>query len=298
MNPPRAADIGVSDVYASSCAGVAGVGDTTLPAGVTDTLGPVQAFTLAVYDDPSFPVAISAAAAFNIFGITGRGGDASFNVAPWTVIADIFGRAEDSGTWQTWARNLGLVTQKPVTTPTAGAGAVLAALNTSNRASAIGIIALNDIVPTGGVAPKVRPLAFKAKDQDFAYYPEQHVHLGGPHQRSRRSLPDVGEPPLLRAQGHGWRLLGVGQEGPRPARGQGGGRGCLQDPRRPELRDAGLPQRRRRRLQALHAGRALRLLLRGHRLRYCPDHVQDVHGQHHVRREWPVRLWILRGQVT
>lgn len=171
MNPPRAADIGVSDVYASSCAGVAGVGDTTLPAGVTDTLGPVQAFTLAVYDDPSFPVAISAASAFNILGITARGGDASFNVAPWTVVADIFGRAEDSGTWQTWSRNLGLITQKPVTTPAAGAGAVLAALNTANRASAIGIIALNDIVPTAGVAPKVRPLAFKAKDQDFAYYP-------------------------------------------------------------------------------------------------------------------------------
>ena len=116
-------------------------------------------------------MAISAEAAFNIFGITARGGDASFNVTPWTVVADIFGRAQDSGTWQTWARNLGLVTQKPVTTPQTGAGAVLAALNTANRASAIGIIALNDIVPTAGVAPKVRPLAFKARGQDFAYYP-------------------------------------------------------------------------------------------------------------------------------
>ena len=171
MNPPRAADIGVSDVYASSCEGIAGIGAVTLPAGVTDTLGPVQPFTLAVNDDPSFPVAISAEAAFNIFGITGRGGDASFDVAPWNVVADIFGRAQDSGTWQTWARNLGLITQKPVSAPQAGAGAVLAALNTANRASAIGIIALNDIVPTNGVAPKVRPLAFRAKGQDFAYYP-------------------------------------------------------------------------------------------------------------------------------
>ncbi len=175
MTPPRAADIGVSDVYASSCDGIGGLASKTLPPGVTDTLGPVQAFTLAINDDPSFPVAISAAAAFNIFGITARGGDASFAVAPWSVTADVFGRAEDSGTWQTWARNLGLVTQKPSfaapAKPLAGAGAVLSALNAASRASAIGIIALNDIVPTAGVAPKVRPLAFQAKDQDFAYYP-------------------------------------------------------------------------------------------------------------------------------
>jgi hypothetical protein len=171
MNPPRAADIGVSDVYASSCAGIPGLGDTTLPADVTDTLGPVQAFTISVNDDPSFPVAISAEAAFNTFGIIGRGGDASFAVAPWTVVADVFGRPQDSGTWQTWSRNLGLPSQKPVTTPKKGASDVLSALDTSNRSSAIGIIALNDIVPTGGIAPKVRPLAFKAKGQDFAYYP-------------------------------------------------------------------------------------------------------------------------------
>jgi hypothetical protein len=166
---PRAADIGVSDVYASSCAGV--VATTTLPADVTDTLGPVQAFTVSVYDDPSFPVAISSEAVFNTFGIIGRNGDASFGVAPWTVTADVFGRPESSGTWQTWARNVGLVTQKPVTTPKAGAGDVLSALNTANRSSAIGIIALNDIVPAAGVAPKVRPLAFKAKGQNFAFYP-------------------------------------------------------------------------------------------------------------------------------
>lgn len=173
FSTPRVADIGVSDVYASSCEGVAGLGTTTLPADVTDTLGPVQAFTLAVNDDPSFPVAISAEAAFNTFGVVARDGDASFGVAPWTTVADIFGRKMDSGTWQTWARNLGLPPQKPVTDAQQKSGAkdVLAALDTSNRASAIGIIALNDIVPTGGVAPKVRPLAFRARGQDFAYYP-------------------------------------------------------------------------------------------------------------------------------
>lgn len=173
FSTPRVADIGVSDVYAPACEGVAGLSTTTLPADVTDTLGPVQAFTLAVNDDPSFPVAISSEAAFNTFGIVGRNGDASFGVTPWTTVADIFGRKLDSGTWQTWARSLGLPPQKPVTDAQQKSGAkdVLAALDTSNRASAIGIIALNDIVPTNGVAPKVRPLAFRAKGQDFAYYP-------------------------------------------------------------------------------------------------------------------------------
>jgi len=170
-DPGRAADIGVSDVYASSCQGISGLPTTTLPPGVTDTLGPVQAFTLAVYDDPSFPVAISAAAAFNIFGITARGGKPEFNVAPWTVVADIFARDEKSGTWQTWARNLGIPSQKTVTTPANTTGDVLGGIAAANRASAIGILALNDIVPKNGVAPKVRALAFKAKDQDFAYYP-------------------------------------------------------------------------------------------------------------------------------
>ncbi len=171
LTNPRAADIGVSDVYASSCAGALGGRDTTLPADIVDVLGPVQAFTLAVHDDPSHKVAISAEAAFNTFGIIGRNGDASFGVSPWNVVADIFGRPEDSGTWQTWSRTLGLLPQKTVTTPKKGAKDVLGALDTSPRASAIGIIALNDIVPSNGVAPKVRPLAFQAKDQDFAYYP-------------------------------------------------------------------------------------------------------------------------------
>lgn len=166
---PRAADIGVSDVYASSCEGL--VATTTLPDSVTEILGPIQAFTLSVYDDTSFPVAISADAAFNTFGIVGRSGDMSYAVSPWSVVADVFGRPETSGTWQSWARALGLQTQKPVTTPKSGAGDVLSALAQANRSSAIGIIALNDIVATNGVMPKVRPLAFQAKGQDFAYYP-------------------------------------------------------------------------------------------------------------------------------
>lgn len=171
---PRAADVGVSDVYPSSCGNVLALGDTvTLPADVTDTLGPVQAFTLAVHDDPSYPVAISAEAAFNTFGIVGRNGSQSFAVTPWSETADIYGRGESSGTWQTWARTLGLIPSKPVVSAQqlAGAGNVLGAINTGPRASTIGILALNDIVPTANVAPKVRPLAFRAKGQSFAYYP-------------------------------------------------------------------------------------------------------------------------------
>ena len=175
--------IGVSDVYPSSLAGVA-IGapfptmpsPVTLPADVVDTLGPVQAFTISVHDDPSFPVAISAEAAFNTFGITAKTtGDASFAVAPWTVIGEIYGRGEGSGTWQTWARNLGLITSKPVSTPAANTGAVLSGLTMNADAAAIGIVALNDLVSaqlnaTAGSPISARPLAFRAYNQDFAYY--------------------------------------------------------------------------------------------------------------------------------
>ncbi len=167
----RAADIGASDVYSTSCSNI---GAPATPATVLDYLGPVQAFVLAVYDDPSFPVVISDQAAFNIFGITARGGDASFAVSPWIVPADLLTRNETSGTQQTWARAAGLPIAKfsdPKNDQT-GAGPLLAKINTSPRSSILGILALNDIVATGTppVQPKVRPLAFKAKGQDFGYY--------------------------------------------------------------------------------------------------------------------------------
>ena len=176
--------IGVSDVYASSLAGAAITGGATgytivpdpatLPADVVDTLGPVQAFTISVHDDPSFPVAISAAAAFNVFGVTSKTtGDATYAVAPWTVIGEIFLRGQGSGTWQTWARNLGLNPAKVASTTAAKSGDVLSGLQANSDAAAIGIVALNDLVAAKIKSPsttQIRPLAFKAKGQDFAYY--------------------------------------------------------------------------------------------------------------------------------
>ncbi|WP_394820725.1 hypothetical protein [Pendulispora albinea] len=167
---PREADIGVSDVYSTSCSTLGG---PATPDTVLDYLGPVQVFTLAVYNDPSFPVVISAEAGFNIFGVTARAGNASFNVDPWSVAADVLARNEGSGTQQIWARALGLPVNKFGGADQGGSGQLLAKINSSPRSSVIGIIALNDIVPTGTppVQPNVRPLAFKAKGQDFGYYP-------------------------------------------------------------------------------------------------------------------------------
>jgi hypothetical protein len=66
---------------------------------------------------------------------------------------------------------LGLIPEKPVLNPLALSNDVLSALAQGNRSSTIGIIALNDIVPSGGITPKVRPLAFRATNQMYAFYP-------------------------------------------------------------------------------------------------------------------------------
>ena len=161
-------------------------------------------------------------------------------------MADIFGRKQDSGTWQTWARNLGLPPQKTVTDAQQKSGAkdVLAALDTSNRASAIGIIALNDIVPTNGVAPKVRPLAFRAKGQDFAYYPSSTstasdmINVRDGHYAVWANLHFF-------ARKTNGQYTPKRRDGPQSAREQGSGLRRREDARRSDLRDAGPAHQRR-----------------------------------------------------
>jgi hypothetical protein len=172
LDADTVADIGVSDVYAQSCTTISPA-ITSVPDTIEDYLGPVQAFTLIVHDDPSYPVAISQEAAYNIFGVTARGGNAQFAVAPWTVQADIFARNAGSGTQQTWWRALDLPSvDKFGGVDQGGSGALLSAVSEAARASVIGILAYNDIVtPAGGTPPAVRPLAYQAKGQTAAYYP-------------------------------------------------------------------------------------------------------------------------------
>jgi hypothetical protein len=82
------AHIGISDVFASTCFMLPG----GLPASVSDVLGPVQAMTFVTHR-ASTEKAISAEAAYNIYGFGGLSG-----VPPWTFEGLIFKRDALSGT--------------------------------------------------------------------------------------------------------------------------------------------------------------------------------------------------------
>src|SRR5207342_3693796 len=80
-------DIGVSDVYASSCPG-----GESLMDGVKDYLGPVQAMTFVV-PTASTQTIISAEAAYLVYGF---GNDSQ--ASPWTDDTKIEQRSATSGT--------------------------------------------------------------------------------------------------------------------------------------------------------------------------------------------------------
>ena len=173
-------DIGVSDVYASTCQATF---DPNLPAvgtGTKDFLGPIQAMTLAV-PTASTATTISAEAAYMVFGYAAD--TAAHTIAPWSVPGDIFTRYYDSGTLEMTATAIGLVGSKwknatcnPNTSTcpqtTTGAGGEATALTTAamkgtaDTNAAIGNLGDQNLV-TG-----VRQLAFQAKGQECAYYPD------------------------------------------------------------------------------------------------------------------------------
>jgi hypothetical protein len=93
-----AAHIGISDVFATTCFMLPG----GLPASVSDVLGPVQAMTFVTHR-LSVEKAISAEAAYNIYGFGGMSG-----VPPWTFEASIFRRDALSGTQAMIATAIGV----------------------------------------------------------------------------------------------------------------------------------------------------------------------------------------------
>jgi ABC-type phosphate transport system substrate-binding protein len=92
------ADIGVSDVFASTCASL----PNGLPGNVRDFQGPIQTMTLSVpHGSPE--QAISREAAYYVFGFGAGSG-----VAPWTSESLIFRRSSDSGTQRMIAAAIGV----------------------------------------------------------------------------------------------------------------------------------------------------------------------------------------------
>jgi hypothetical protein len=179
---PGNVDIGVSDVFPTTCA------NTMVGTGFKDFQGPVQVMLMAV-PYSSTATSISADAAYTVFGWGGT----QYPVSPWTQYTNIFIRANTSGTENMIGSAIGLAASKWLAqVPDAGAsqqegssGAVLTALlgagSGANASSAIGIIAADlgdaDRGPpgtndAGAATGGLKILAYQATDQSCGYLPD------------------------------------------------------------------------------------------------------------------------------
>ncbi|HKP63740.1 MAG TPA: hypothetical protein VJV78_43700 [Polyangiales bacterium] len=154
-------DIGVSDVYAASC------NVNSLPSGIKDFLGPIQAMTFAV-PSSSTQTVISAEAAYLVYGF----GNAS-DAAPWTDETKIEQRSATSGTQQMIAAFLGVPAAKFKGHSNASSGDLVTALDTSaaggNADKAIGILATDQ---TDKNRSKIKVLGYQHFGQSCAYWPD------------------------------------------------------------------------------------------------------------------------------
>lgn len=162
-------DIGVSDVYASTCS------FTAPPAGVqiADYQGPIQPMTFVV-PALSTQKSISAEAAYMIFGTGGNMGA----TAPWTDPTYYFNRNASSGTQQMIARAINVPADKWWGIDRGSSSKVRDGLKILLDATlaekAIGILS-TDVADD--FRSDLRILAFKAFGQDCAYYPDSTPFL-------------------------------------------------------------------------------------------------------------------------
>lgn len=164
-------DVGVSDVYSSSCG-------YTLATGVHDFYGPIQSMVFAV-PITSNQTSISAEAAYTVFGF---GADSTeHTISPWNDVTALQVRSSSSGTQQMIAAALaqvgsGFSAAKMKGTSNSGSGNVLTALNTlasaNNQEKAIGILSM-DVIDTNRAS--VKPLAFQFKGQTCGYTPDSSL---------------------------------------------------------------------------------------------------------------------------
>ncbi len=161
-------DVGVSDVYGSSC-------DQTPAAGiqVADNQGPIQPMTFVV-PGASTQHVISAAAAYLLFGLGGNNGQA----APWTDPTYYFTRNASSGTQQMIARAVDVPADKWWGVDRGGSGGVRdglkSLLDPTLAERAIGIVSA-DIADS--VRGDLRTLAFQSEGQSCGYLPDSTPYL-------------------------------------------------------------------------------------------------------------------------
>lgn len=161
VTTPVVADVGISDVFATTCFALPG----GLAGNVADFLGPVQSMTFAV-PIGSTENAISAEAAYYVYGFGTDSG-----VAPWTDETVIFKRDVNSGTQRMIAAAIGVPADKWRGTGTTGSSDLLQKLTlASPRQKAIGVLAA-DVAQDNRTVLKV--LAYQHGNQSCGYFPDR-----------------------------------------------------------------------------------------------------------------------------
>jgi len=165
-------DVANSALFISSCP------HGPPPAGLASTIGPVQAYVLAV-PEASTQTAITFEEAFFVFGFGTEG-----MVVPWDDQNQHFIRPQTKSTLLTWALNLTIPANKVKNMPACtasgtggatapcfeGSGGVVNALkNSPTPEKAVGLLGV-EVYDAERASLNV--LAYKSKDQYFAYYPD------------------------------------------------------------------------------------------------------------------------------
>ena len=153
------ADVGVSDVFATSCPGFA-----SLPADVGDFFGPIQVMNFVV-PVASSQVSISAEGAYFVYGFGAEG-----QVDPWSDNAFLFHRPPTSGTQQMIAKAIKVPANVWKGTEQPKSGDVLTAVaGSTNPEGTIGILS-SDVADAN--RDKVKILAYQHFKQSCAYWPD------------------------------------------------------------------------------------------------------------------------------
>jgi ABC-type phosphate transport system substrate-binding protein len=157
--PGVQADVGMSDVFTSTCVRLPG----GLPTNVADFLGPVQTMTFVV-PKASPERSISAEAAYNVYGFGADSG-----VDPWTDESIIYRRDDSSGTQRMIATAIGVDPSRWKGTATTSSDDLTSRLGGAGP-GAIGILS-TDVAQDARDTLNV--LAYQHTGQTCGYYPDR-----------------------------------------------------------------------------------------------------------------------------
>ncbi len=181
-------DIANSNVFVSAC-------NLTLPAAIVEVHGPVQAYVFAVPKANTTDRAITFEEAYFAFGFGAAGG-----IAPWNDETQMFIRTVTKSTLLSWAFNISVPAAKWKGVRYDKSSEVITAITTSlSPAKAIGILGV-EVYDAN--RDKLNVLAFRAKGQKFAYFPDSTAS-GTDKRNVRDGHYTVWSPTIYMAKGAG-----------------------------------------------------------------------------------------------